>query len=169
MRRNAVGLACTALLIVALAACAPQNEAAGPAAPANESPTAASTPGGASSETTMDIGGIVWLVSEIAREKVVTPADARQPFIRFDTEKKFANGFLGCNTFRGGYESEGKTLKFGALASTKMACQGDRDKVEFAMNQALVKVAGFDIQGNQLTLTGADGTVLIRCHARDGQ
>jgi len=165
-----MSMCCAMTLTLAGVACAPKDEPAKPATPAEATaPVAAATTEPqpvATPEQPMGLAGTVWLVSEIAGEAILTPADARQPFIEFDAAAKSTHGFAGCNTFRGGYESDGSSLKFGALASTKMACGPDRDKVEVGMHQALGRVAGYTLANSELTLTSADGAVLIRATAK---
>lgn len=164
---------CALLLAAAAIACAPKNETAAPSTPAASAPAPQETavpespaPEEAAKENAVELAGRVWLVEEIGGEKVLTPADARQPFIEFDATEKFAHGFAGCNTFRGSYESADASLKFGPMISTKMACGPDRDKVEFALFQTLPKIAQYTIEGSTLTFSGADGAVLVRMQTR---
>lgn len=165
-----MSMCCAMMITLAGVACAPKDEPAEPATPAEATaPVAAATTEPqpvATPEQPMGLAGTLWLVSEIAGETILTPADARQPFIEFDAAAKSTHGFAGCNTFRGGYESDGASLKFGALASTKMACGPDRDKVEVGMHQALGQVTGYSIANGELTLKGVDGAILVKLNAQ---
>ena len=44
------------------------------------------------------------------------------PNVRFNAQDKRFSGSDGCNRIMGDYEANGKMLKLGAMAGTKMAC-----------------------------------------------
>ncbi|MBT2478534.1 META domain-containing protein [Streptomyces sp. ISL-94] len=69
-----------------------------------------------------------------------------------------ASGVLGCNRFSAKAAVEGATLTFGPVTSTRMACEGPAGEVE----RTLTELFGsgpltWEIQGQALTLTAADG------------
>ncbi len=73
------------------------------------------------------------------------------------------NGNAGCNGYFGGYEVDGTNLSIGNLASTEMFCgnpEGVMDQ-ERDFLSAMSSVAAFNIEDGQLTLTAADGGVLL--------
>lgn len=164
-------LLCGFLLCTTFMACSPSHEPLDPGA--SSDPVAATAEEARSVETDaepaegedMSLAGKVWLVDEISGESITIPADARQPFIEFDGEN--ASGYAGCNTFRGTYTVDGATLKFGPMISTKKACGGPLDEIEFSMHQALGSVTGFTIADGALSLTGEDGVTLLRATTRN--
>ena len=72
------------------------------------------------------------------------------------------NGNGGCNNFRGGVEIKGKTMKFGPLASTMMACEDAKSKQEFRFHSALEKTAAFTVENGELHLIDAAGKTVVR-------
>ncbi len=136
------------LLAAAVCGCAPAKEAS-TAAPAAEAKMPA-------------LSGTYWKIDEAGGQKVASPEGARTVFIQFDETAKRVTGFSGCNTFNGGYEAKDGTLKLGPLISTRMACIGDADKIEFAVLQAFGNVAGYAIKDSVLTFTDANGAVVLR-------
>jgi len=71
-----------------------------------------------------------------------------------------ASGFAGCNKFNSGYTTSGPALSFSNTVSTKMACEGDRMKIEVDLFRALGKTASFALDGGTLTLLNAAGQPL---------
>lgn len=72
-----------------------------------------------------------------------------------------ASGNGGCNTYRTAYETDGSSITFEPIASTKMACEPDVMDQEAAVLGALEQAATFEIVGDVLTLSGADGGFLV--------
>lgn len=77
-------------------------------------------------------------------------------------------GQTGCNSFGGSYTLEGKTLRFGPLVQTVMACQEEAlNRLERAYMQALGQVRGYSLEGSALRLKNQAGqTLLILARAR---
>lgn len=80
-----------------------------------------------------------------------------------------ANGFAGCNTYFGNYEVKERDLKFSAIGSTEMACEGEAGKREMEFLTALAKVARFTIVRGQLTLLDGDGSLVMTLTALVGK
>lgn len=102
------------------------------------------------------LAGTSWVLADAAAALGAEPAADAVPTIVFGADGT-VSGSAGCNTFSGTYTSDGATVTFGPLASTKMACAEPAMTVEGAYLAALAGVTGFTIgaDGN-LTL---DGTV----------
>ncbi len=79
---------------------------------------------------------------------------------RFDLADSRAHGFGGCNRYTGSFELDGEKLSFGALASTKMACEQGMD-VEDKYLPALGSVQTWELAGDELVLKAA-GVALMR-------
>src|SRR5690606_2129773 len=66
-----------------------------------------------------------------------------------------ASGSGGCNQFGGTYVLEGAEIRFGALAMTRMACEGAMD-VETSYAEALNAVQTWRLSGGVLELLAGD-------------
>ena len=87
------------------------------------------------------------------------PADARNPMVQF---RNGVAGYdvsfsTGCNQGRGPVEIGSEVMDFGALAMTKMACADAVGQLEQTFLGVLGKGTTYKVDGNQLTLTAADG------------
>lgn len=84
--------------------------------------------------------------------------------LRFDGGR--VAGSDGCNRLMGPATVDGERLALGPLAGTRMACpEGGAEAAAFGA--ALAQVRGQRVQGELLTLTGADGAPLARLRAID--
>jgi heat shock protein HslJ len=70
-------------------------------------------------------------------------------------------GNMGCNGFGGDYSVKGETITFGNLISTMMACEEPRMSQETATFSIMNGDVAFAIDGSTLTLTTADGRVMV--------
>ena len=68
------------------------------------------------------------------------------------------SGNVGCNSFGGDYTVDGKTITFGPVMSTMMACIGPVGEQESATLTTLQEQTSFVLNGNTLTVTSADGS-----------
>jgi len=80
--------------------------------------------------------------------------------ITFNESEKSVSGYSGCNRFTGSFVITGSTIKIGPLASTRMACQPEKNDIESKMLQALSDVNSFTIENGILTLQ-KDGSNLL--------
>lgn len=73
-------------------------------------------------------------------------------------------GSAGCNTYRANFEHADHTLQIGAAASTRRLCSAPDGTMqqEQVFLRLLAEVSTYDIDGNQLTLKDAAGTVLAK-------
>jgi heat shock protein HslJ len=76
----------------------------------------------------------------------------------------FNNGtlelFAGCNTGSGSYTATDTTIEFGAIATTKKACEGPATTLETTVLGVLQGTRTYDIEGTKLTIAADDGTGL---------
>jgi heat shock protein HslJ len=68
---------------------------------------------------------------------------------------------FGCNSGGGDVTVGETTLTFGVMATTLMLCEGPAGAVETAMTGVLHDEVPYAIDGDTLTLTGANGTALV--------
>ncbi len=66
-----------------------------------------------------------------------------------------------CNYFGGSAQVDADTITFGQGASTQMACMGEPAVLERKVAAILMGSAAWSVRANLLTLTAADGHVLI--------
>jgi heat shock protein HslJ len=68
-------------------------------------------------------------------------------------------GSAGCNTYDGTYSTNGKVVRIGRLATTRMACEQDVMDQETAFLAALEGVAFVEPRGTTLLLTDRNGNI----------
>jgi putative lipoprotein len=73
-------------------------------------------------------------------------------------------GYSGCNQFMGSVTVSGDGLSFGPVAATRRMCQGVMEQ-ENAFLLALENAHRHTISGEDLAITDANGTVVMRCVA----
>jgi len=145
MRRSLLAVAGLALAAVTIAACSAASSSPAP----SKAPSAAPAAGGASPLT-----GTSWNLATIG-------ADAAAPGSTLLFAPDVAGGNGGCNTFRAPYTADATNLKFGAAASTMMACEDAKMKQETAYMTALATVATYKIDGTTLTMSDASGKAVL--------
>ena len=109
--------------------------------------------------------GTTWTLVEVGGEPAVALPDDRRAELVLDAAGRKLAGSSGCNRLVGGYELSAQGLRFGAVASTKMACAEPLMKQEQMLEAALRATTGYRIRGRALELR--DGArVLARLEAR---
>jgi putative lipoprotein len=88
-----------------------------------------------------------------------------EPHLILNSATRQVGGAGGCNRLTGGYELNGGRLSLGRVASTIMACAEGMD-TEKAFMDALGRVSGWRIAGQQLELLDSAGNVIARFEAR---
>jgi len=83
----------------------------------------------------------------------------------FDAATGRVSGFAGCNRFTGSYTLEGTHLKFGELATTKMACARGME-LEAAYLASLGAANRFRLTGAELQILGTGATVATEMRFR---
>ena len=113
---------------------------------------ACKTPSAMTASTPKDsaLTGTHWTLVSVEGAEGLKPM--REAYIQFDAEKSAAYGCSGCNRMTGKFTLDGKKLHIGPMAGTRMACDEASMKLEQAIHQALIKVDGYKINGNQLQL-----------------
>jgi putative lipoprotein len=114
--------------------------------------TASNAPAGSS------LTGTAWTLQSLAG--VPIGKVQRTPTIEFRSDND-VGGSGGCNSWGGGYERKGSTIRFGQLRTTLMACEHGMD-VEGQFHAALKQVRTFSVTGDTLVLNGEADAELAR-------
>lgn len=102
--------------------------------------------------------GREWLVRSILDEPVT--GAVRLSLVL--GEDGTASGSTGCNDFRGSIETSPEVLTFGPLLTTRRGCSTPIRTIEKRALRAFRDVRGWRINGDELLLTDAVGTVMMR-------
>jgi len=105
-----------------------------------------------------------WALLELSGETINVEVNDKAPYLELNAKKASAYGFGGCNRFFGSYETAGKSLTFGAMGATRMACPEGMDQ-EQELFTVLGTVTRYEIHGSKLMLF-ADKKLVARFEAR---
>ena len=97
-----------------------------------------------------------YVVSNIGTENV----SEHHLTLQFNDSTNTVSGFSGCNRFSGSYKITGNSISFGPLASTRMACMDETNKIETNMLEALSKANTFTIENQNIKLLNGDDVLL---------
>ena len=101
--------------------------------------------------------GVTWTLTATGETSVPTGVE---PSLFMEAGE--ANGFTGCNSFSGSYETDGASLSFDEnFAATQAFCEGAPGEVEAAYLAALPMVTSWSIEGNELTLLDGEGAAAL--------
>lgn len=101
-----------------------------------------------------------WKLTDLGDTPVkMTPTQQREVRITLSSDGSRLMGFTGCNQLAGSYEADRRGLRFQA-AGTMMACEPELMDLERKVHQALGFTTTYRIEGERLSLMGADGTTL---------
>ncbi|HZF25716.1 MAG TPA: META domain-containing protein [Steroidobacteraceae bacterium] len=92
--------------------------------------------------------------------KAIEPSSRGAPTLMLSSKDMRLSGFAGCNRMLGGYELNGETLKFNAMATTRMACIDVTPEEPLLL--ALGATARWKVVGNTLELFDASGNTRTR-------
>ena len=81
----------------------------------------------------------------------------RKPTMIFDASSGKVNGNSSCNNYNMTFKTNGNTINFGPIMSTKMACEGNGEATFFS---TLEKVNTFSISENTLTFIMGDIAIM---------
>ena len=97
-----------------------------------------------------------WRLVEVGGKTVSTPEGGREVFMQLIQEGNagMLEGYAGCNGLGGGYQTEGRTIKFQPI-TTRMYCELQMD-IETAFTGMLATADRYRIRGNTLELFLAD-------------
>jgi heat shock protein HslJ len=102
--------------------------------------------------------GTEWRLVDIGGQPSPAGADStRHPGFTLLAKGRKVQGSAGCNRMTGTYQLDGQKLKFGPLATTRMACPSMQTETAFL--KALEATTRYEVSGSSLTLYGADTAV----------
>ena len=102
-----------------------------------------------------------WSLTHIgATECKVDPTAHNSPSLQFDATQRLS-GADGCNRIMGSYVVKKHEINLGQLASTKMMCQNTAE-LSNKFNEALNKVAGYQVYGQTLKLLDRNGNPVLQ-------
>jgi len=158
-----VGLS-SVVIVILVAACDASNQGAGESTPGGE---ATKRPAVAENMDSVEADGIAdsrWRLVSLGGEPLDMPGGAGTAPLMALMPDGDVSGFGGCNRYNGTYELEGGTLRFGRIASTKMACPQVGD-VERRWFSAISDTAAYRVDGGTLVLLDEAGAELARLEA----
>lgn len=99
--------------------------------------------------------GAMWLLNDLDG---MAPADVAPVTLMFERYGGVVSGSAGCNRYSGTYELSGTSLEVAPeLAVTRMACPEPVMEVESSYLAFLPEATNVSVEGERLTMTGADG------------
>ena len=107
-----------------------------------------------------EIRGVTWTLVEV-NGNAVTPASVSKPATLMLGADGQASGSSGCNQFGGPYNANQGSIRFGAVAMTRMACERGME-VENAFGAVFDAARTWRVNDGRLDLLGEDGRVLAR-------
>ena len=102
-----------------------------------------------------------WTLVELDGKPVEIATDELAPSLVLDLEEARASGSGGVNRLTGHFALSGNELRFGTLATTRMAGPQNAMQREDAFLAALARVTSYALDGRTLTLR-ADDDVVVR-------
>jgi len=107
--------------------------------------------------------GPVWIAEQVAGGAL--PVDP-QVTLQFGADGNAA-GKGGCNQYSGPYQTTGSNISFGAMVSTKMACDGAIMEREQAYLDLLARVSTYEVRNDAELVLYADDGKRIRLRRGD--
>lgn len=162
--RSILGLAAVAILAIG---CGPNNppptSTFTPIPPANEAiATPTLQPGG----NTDALAGSKWQPTSINGATLVNASAQPKPVTLEFGMAGEVNGWGGCNSYGGTYQTQADTLTFSPLISTKMACVDEGlMQQETQYFQILQNASHYSLAPEQLTVTGQGQDTLVFTNA----
>jgi len=101
-----------------------------------------------------------WTLDELDGEPVEIGADELTPSLVLDLEEARITGSGGVNQLTGHFALSGDELRFGPLATTRMAGPEDAMRREGAFLAALERVTSYALDGRRLTFLDGDVAVV---------
>jgi heat shock protein HslJ len=105
------------------------------------------------------LGGVEWTLGQLDGAPLDLADEERAPFLVLDLEEAHVTGSGGCNRLVGSFALAGDELRFGTLATTRMACSETVMSRERDFLVALARVTAYELEERSLTLLAGDRIV----------
>ena len=120
-------------------------------------------PAGSDAATPATLAGHSWTLTRLVvdgDEKILSSANPIT--LNFQAQDHSLSGSSGCNTYGASYTLTGNQIHISEMRSTLVFCEdaGVMD-LEFTYTQALQRVESIRIDGDTLTLEGANGQIFM--------
>ena len=109
-----------------------------------------------------ELTGQVWVLTAIGGK---APLENTGISAQFNSDGSLS-GSAGCNQYNGKYTTSGSSISITGLNNTMMACAQPVMDQESAYLTALADAKTYTVQGDNLTLSGADGKTLVSYKAQ---
>jgi heat shock protein HslJ len=110
------------------------------------------------------LGGVEWTLLELDGAPLDLAEDERAPSLLLDLEEAHVIGSGGCNRLVGSFALAEDELRFGALATTRMACSETVMRREQDFLAALARVTAYRLEeGSLALLAGDDALARLTC------
>lgn len=105
-----------------------------------------------------------WTLVELAGVPLELTEGERPPHLVLDLEESRVTGSGGCNRLTGTFALSADELRFGPLATTRMACPEPAMERERAFLAALDRVTSYELDERALTLlAGNEAVARLQC------
>src|SRR5262245_13341534 len=112
-------------------------------------------------EFSSPLGGTTWILDNESID-VEVPEGAEETTLAFSSDGSFV-GHVACNNYTGGYTTaDDGGITASNVAVTQQPCEPDLVTVQTAYLGDLARVARFDVDGDVLRLSDADGAEILR-------
>ena len=112
-------------------------------------------------EGTASLEGTLWALESYLNADSETVDALPESGARAEFKNGEVTGTSGCNRFFGSYEVDGNSISIGPLGSTLMACPPPLMDQEFGFMTSFQSAATYEISGDTLTMSNADGEVVV--------
>ena len=148
-------IALVALVVLVACPAPPRTEKPAAETPSAAPPAASETP--ATPDSAAALEGTEWALAELDGQPVAAGEAGKRAGFHLVADGHKVQGNAGCNRMMGTYQLEGGSLKFGPLATTKMACPEMETEGKFL--KAIGATTRYEIAGSKLTLFAGDTPV----------
>lgn len=104
---------------------------------------------------TPELSGTKWQLANIGGKPVSTKA-----YVEFNEQLTRVTGNAGCNRMFGSVDTRGRQISFGAIATTKMACGENANRIESQILNAISRVTRLRQYGSRLELSNGNHVIL---------
>lgn len=116
-------------------------------------------PEGATRAATTPLEGTTWVLTELYGQPVSFAKGKKPITLRLNPNTHQADVFGGVNNFSGDYRLEGDRIVFGLMMGTLIGGSPEATRIEDGMRKVVSGSVSVSLNGDELALKSADGTV----------